>query len=244
MTTPTTVHPNYEARIMDVAHMDKFDAVAAKNGTATIPPLHGVILKACQGTDAPDPKFMSRWVASTNAGLWVSAYQFGTNLHSGEEQWADFKGRLDAACALTHRDPKTVRCWMDRESNGDKSIMSADKVRAWLAAGRAAGYLVGVYGGLSQMVGTYNTATDPVGDYDAWVAAYDYTWEGINAHPPKAWAGKHTPWFKMFQYSDGAAHHALATQWKLSYEVAGCGTPDLSVFVGTTEEARVYFCGA
>ena len=67
MTTTAAQHPNYEARIMDVAHMDKFDAVAAKNGTSTIPPLHGVILKACQGTDAPDPKFMSRWVASTNA---------------------------------------------------------------------------------------------------------------------------------------------------------------------------------
>lgn len=51
---------------MDVAHMDKFDAVAAKNGTATIPPLHGVILKACQGTDAPDPSSCpAGWPART-----------------------------------------------------------------------------------------------------------------------------------------------------------------------------------
>lgn len=237
----TTQHPAYEARIADFGHMDQFDATSAKAGTSTIPPLDGVILKVCQGIDAPDPRFSARWVASTKVGLWVSAYQFGTDMHPGEEQWADFKGRLDAACVLTHRDPKTVRCWLDRESNGG-SIMAADKVRAWLAAGKAAGYLVGVYGGLSQMAGTYNTATDPVGDYDAWVAAYDYTWEAINAHPPKAWAGKNTPWFRMFQYSDGAQHHALASEWKLSYEVAGCGTPDLSVFVGTPDEARAYFC--
>ena len=203
----------------DFGHMDRFDAAQAR----TV--LELVALKVCQGIDAPDPKFVERYAACVAAGFpAIEGYQFGTDVHPGEVQWADFQARWETTCAAHGRDPRAVAVWLDCEPEGGRE-MSADKARAWLRAARAAGYtLAGLYGYESNLRALFPDPQDEVGQYPLWLA-----WYGPD--PAKVTLDKlPAPWRSTgatrWQYSDGAHHPTDTTADPL--EVPGCGTPDRS----------------
>ena len=96
-------------RLGDFAHMDPFDPVALKGH------LDAVWLKVCQGTDAEDPKWRTRAPLAVQAGLLLSGYQFGTDLHDGAAQYADFTSRLDPVVTALGIDPRAIPLMLDRE---------------------------------------------------------------------------------------------------------------------------------
>ncbi len=203
---------------MDVAHMDRFDPVQARAAVAL------VTLKVCEGCDAPDPLFMGRYAACAAVGYpEIEGYQFGTNAHPGEVQWADFQRRWDATCEDHGRDPRAVAVWLDCEPEHG-SEMSADKARAWLRTGRAAGYQAGLYGFESNLRGVFTDPLDEVGQYPLWLAWYgpDPATVSLDKLP--------APWRKTgatrWQYSDGANHPARTDLYPV--DVPGCGRPDRS----------------
>ena len=200
----------------DFAHMDRFDPVAARSA------IECVTLKVCEGVDAPDPLFVSRYAACVAAGFpEIEGYQFGTNAHPGEVQWADFQRRWDAACLAAGRDPKAVAVWLDCEPEHG-SEMSTDKARAWLRTGRAAGYQVGLYGFESNLRTMFPDPNDEVGQYPLWLAWYGP--DPLTAHPiPAPWQAQ--GWTR-FQYSDGANHPSRTDLYPL--DVPGAGRPDRS----------------
>ncbi|MEY2561243.1 MAG: lysozyme [Verrucomicrobiota bacterium] len=55
----------------------------------------GVIHKISTGIDAPDLKHDARRKAAVGAGLLWGSYQFGTGVHSGEDQAKDFLSRIN-----------------------------------------------------------------------------------------------------------------------------------------------------
>ena len=197
---------------------DRFNAAAARQALTL------VTLKVCEGIDFPDTAFVRRYAECVAAGFpEIEGYQFGTNLHSGEEQWADFKGRWDAACASAGRDPTAVGVWLDCEPEHG-SEMSVDKARTWLRFGRRDGYRVGLYGFESNLRALFPDPADEVGEYPLWLAWYGPDPAKIlPASLPAAWRAAG---FARLQYSDGLHHPADTSRYPIA--VPGCGTPDRS----------------
>lgn len=197
---------------------DRFDAAQARTALAL------VTLKVCEGIDFPDHAFVRRYGECVDAGFAaIEGYQFGTNVHPGEVQFADFQHRWEPTCQAHGRDPRAVAVWLDCEPEHG-SEMSADKARAWLRAGRAAGYTVGLYGFESNLRAVFTDPDDEVGDYPLWLAWYGPDPATVPLDKiPAPWR---TKGWTRWQYSDGSNGPPDHTRYPR--EVPGAGTPDRS----------------
>ena len=216
----------YCTSIVDVAHMDHADLREAATGGIV-----AVILKVCTGVDALDPEFKARIFEAVGAGLLVSGYAFGTGEHPGDAQWRDFRDRWDAGCASVSLAPKSVPVWLDLESNGDNT-MTPDQARAWLAAGQADGYRVGLYGGLSKLTDHFRDPNDAVGRVPLWLAAYGNEPKNL----PAPWASKG---WRLWQYTDGKDGPSDRNSFPRT--APGCGPCDRSGFAGTDDDLRAWW---
>lgn len=228
--------PTVFTGLIDVAHMDRVDFAAAHGDGIEL-----VVLKVSTGVHCPDPAFARRIVEARAQGLMVCGYEFGTDQHPGAEQWADFRARWDAGCASVGLDPRRVPVWLDYERNavGAKTLMAAQQARDYLAAARADGYRCGLYGGLSNLSHVFTSASDVVGSYDLWLAAYGPSPHHLRLNAPAPWRAKGPLWV---QYSDGA--FGPTDRATFPRDVAGCGRPDRSCYFGGADELRAWWSGA
>ena len=210
--------------IIDIAHMDAdvlADAPAQGFGAC--------VLKTCTGVGCPDSKFSARFAEALSLGLLVSGYAFLTGQHSGADQWADFRARWDAACAAHALNPQALPVWCDFESNPSGTPASPQHARDFLAAGRADGYRVGLYGGSSHLSAVFQDASDPIGSYPLWLAQYS----NPEPHTPPPWRANG---WTLWQYTD----QADGPSDRIAYPRSHC---DRSCYRGTVAQCALWWAG-
>ena len=205
--------------IIDLAHMDQ-DVLVSEHANHGV---NAVVLKVCTGVGCPDDRFVARFGEAVNLGMLVSGYAFLTGQHPGEQQFADLRKYWDAACAQHGIDPTSRPIWGDYEENPSGSKATPEVARAFLAAGREAGYNVGIYCGEDNGCVSFPDVNDAVGTYPLWLAAYGP--DPRTEHVPPPWRA--TGW-TMAQYTNDGAGPSDQTTFPRSGCDRSCYRGDLA----------------
>jgi len=198
--------------IVDVSHHNGNPSFSGLKAAGIL----GVIHKATQGTNGPDPTYAAHKASAKAAGLLWGAYHFGTG-DDGVAQADSFLnvGGNAAGQVLV----------LDFEPNTTGPSMSLEEARAFVThvkdrTGRYPGLYSGHY--VKELLGT--GADSVLGACWLWLAQY-----GPTPVVPPNWST-----WTMWQYTDGA----LGPDPK---EIPGVGRFDRDLFNGSADDLRAFW---
>jgi len=198
--------------VVDVSHHNGNPDFAVLKAAGIL----GVIHKATQGTNGPDPTYAAHKASAQAAGLLWGAYHFGT----GDDGVAQADSFLRVV-----GDPAGQVLVLDFEPNTTGPSMSLEEARAFVThvkeqTGRYPGLYSGHY--IKDLLGT---GTDPVlGACWFWLAQY-----GPTAVVPPNWSN-----WTLWQYTDGA----LGPDPKA---IPGAGLFDRDLFNGSASDFQAFW---